>query len=101
MLTPEVGFKFRENAQHVQESFPCRAACVDRLFCRFESDALLLQRIHDVLKILDAARKAVDPCDDKRISAPQEIQQNLKLGPAGPTCSARFLGPDHLAAGSA
>ena len=57
-LTPEVGFKFRENAQHVQESFTCRTACVDRLLCRLEGDPLLLQRVHDALKIFDATRKA-------------------------------------------
>ena len=44
------------------------------LLCRLEGDPLLLQRVHDALKIFDATRKAVDPCDDQRISRAQEIQ---------------------------
>jgi len=64
-------------------------------------EPLLLQCENNVLQILDAARQAIDPRDDQRISWTKEIQQKLQLGSSLAACSAGFLRPDHFAAGSA
>lgn len=73
---------------------------IDRLLCRFEGDALFLQHEYDILQIFDATCKTVNTGDDKCVSPPRKIQQNLQFSPALPACAVRFLCPDHLAAGS-
>lgn len=72
-LAPEVGFEFREHAQHVQERLARRAAAVDGLLGRLGSDAALLHRVHDILEVFDAAGEAIDPRHDQRVAAPGPI----------------------------
>lgn len=89
-LTPEIGFEFSEHAKHVQEGLACRAAGVDGLLGRLESDAALLQCVHDVLQILDAARQAIDPRHNQRVTPAEEIEQRRQLGAAGTAGAARL-----------
>lgn len=100
-LTPEVGFEFSEHAQHIQESLARRTSGVDGLLGRLEGDATLLQRIHDVLQILDAAREAIDPGHDQRVTLPREIEQRRQLGATGAAGAARLLSSNNVAASGA
>ena len=90
-LAPEVGFKFSEHPQHVQERLAIGAARVDGLLGGLDGDAALLQRVPDVLQILDAARQAADPRDDPRVALPQEIKQRRQLRAAARLVPLAFL----------
>ena len=37
-------------------------------------NALLIQGIHDILQIFNAAGQAIDSCDNQRVARPQKIQ---------------------------
>ena len=100
-LTPEIGFEFSEYAQHVQEGLARSASRVYGLLDRLEDDAALLQPVHDVLQILDAAREAINPGHDERVTPPQEIEQRRQLSSAGAAGAARLLGSNNVAAGGA
>jgi hypothetical protein len=57
---PKVGFEFRKYAEHVEKTFACCRAGVDRLLGRLQGRAASLHRAHDVLKVPDATREPVD-----------------------------------------
>lgn len=79
-FTPQIGFKFGENTQHIEESFAGGGTRIDRLFRRLEGNAFQVQGKNNVLEVIDAAGEAVNPRDGKDISRAQEVQQQLQFG---------------------
>jgi hypothetical protein len=54
--------------------------------------------VHDVLKVLDRARQAIDAGDDQRIAGPQEFEQSLQLGAPVAARAAFCLGANYRTA---
>jgi hypothetical protein len=80
-LTPEVRLELGENAQHVEERLARRSSCINRLLGRLERDALLLQLVHDILKIAHGASQPVDTRDDNGIALVRDLEQELPWWP--------------------
>lgn len=71
------------------------------LFCCPERYALLIQGIHNVLQVLNAAGQAIHACHHQRITRAQELQQQLQLAPSGPAASAGFFCTNNFTTSSA
>src|SRR5262249_54947269 len=91
--------EFSEHAKHVQETLAGGCGRVDRLFGRPERRTPSLQRPHNVLKVSDRARQAIDPRDNQRVALPNEIENGRKLRAPLRTRPARLLLADHITAG--
>jgi hypothetical protein len=100
LLTAQIRFKLGEHAQHVEEGFAGGGPGIDRLFGCLQSDTSGLQLVHNVLKVLQRTCQTVNAGNDERVALAQEIEQDLQLGAAIPTCAAGLLGANHLAAGT-
>jgi hypothetical protein len=57
-----------------------------------------LELVHDVLKVLQRTRQALNSSDSEGVAIPQKVEQRLQLGPAAAARAAGRLGADHLAA---
>jgi hypothetical protein len=97
-LAAQIGLEFGEHAEHIEERLAGGGAGVDGLLRRLQRDTAGLELVHDVLKVLQRARQAVDAGDHERVAGAQEIEQYLKFGAAVAARAACLLGPDHLAA---
>src|SRR5450631_637204 len=78
-LAAQIGLESRKDAQHIVKRLTGGAARVDRLLSSLQHHSASLQLIDDVLQILDAACKSIDPSDDKRVARTQETQESRKL----------------------
>jgi hypothetical protein len=58
----QVGFEFREDAQHVEERLTCRTARINRLLGRLKGDAALLKRFRDCVSRTALAVKSIVLC---------------------------------------
>lgn len=81
-LATQSGLELGEHPEHIQERLAGGVGGIDRLLGRHQGRAPLLERLHDVLQILDAACQAVDTRDHEGVSGPQERQQQGEFGAA-------------------
>src|SRR5262249_6070771 len=70
----EVRLELGEHAEHVEEAFTGRGACIDRLFSCLERCATRLHRAHDVLQVADATSKAIDAGDHQHVTLAEEVE---------------------------
>lgn len=98
-LAPEVGLELGEDPEHVEEGLAGGGRRVDRLLGRQQPGPLPSQLAHDVLKIADRARQAVNAGDDQRVALADEGQHRAQLVTADGRGAAHLLGPDDVAAG--
>ena len=95
----QIGFKFREHPEHVQERLARRVAGVDGLFGGLQRRALGPQFTYDVLKVAYAPRQSVNPSDHEHVAGADEVQKGPKFPPPLSSCPADFFLSDHLASG--
>src|SRR5262249_13267685 len=89
-LTAEGCLELGEDAQHVEERFCGRRGRVDWLLSGLELSALRADLLYDALEVSDRAGKAIDPCNDQRVTLAEDVQRELQLR------SVRGRGPTRL-----
>lgn len=94
---PSIWRSRRRLVSNSAKGFTCCRARVHGLFRCPERYALLIQGIHNVLEVLNAAGQG----HHQRITGAQELQQQLQLAPSGQAASAGFLCTNDFTTGSA
>lgn len=79
-LLAQVGLELGKNAKHVEERLAGGGAGVDRLLGRLERHSPALQLMDDILQILHRTGEPINPGDDKGVTLPQEVEQDLQFG---------------------